>query len=228
METTLIISIFLVLVIFILLTISKFRNTNTQQEHFFNNPSPSPDDSPQSESTTTNNPSPSPTPLELVEELKGTGCTLYEDLPFPIDAEGKIDYSDLGLSNCYLQQELLKILQTNIGNVKPTFKYEDKKLIIYMNSFDYNNLTSEIKTNIQNEIKQSVYLFMNQKYKKFKKQDFNIRPDDVKITAFGGSTYIIIEIIPRNKNSGLSLQDIEILEFLVLIFFTIPTYIIQI
>ena len=218
MELTLTISILLVLVIFILLTISKFKHTSSIQENFFDNPSPSPaepsNNSLESEAPT-NNPSPAPIDLasELDEALRGTDCTLYEDLPFPIDSEGNIDYNDLGLSNCYLQQDLIKILQRQIGNVKPKLKYEDKKLIILMDSFDYNNLTSEIKDKIQNEIKKSVYVFMNQKYKKFKKQDFNIRPNDIKITAFSGSTYIIIEIIPRNSNQGLSSNDREILEF---------------
>ena len=216
MELTKTISILLVLVIFILLTISKFKHTGSIQEDFFDNPSPSPNDTLQSEDTT-NNPSPAPAPIDLASELDealtGTDCTLYEDLPFPMDSEGNIDYNDLGLSNCYLQQDLIKILQRQIGNINPKFKYEDKKLIILIDSFDYNNLTSEIKDKIQNEIKQSVYVFMNQKYKKFKKQDFNIRPNDIKITAFSGSTYIIIEIIPRNSNQGLSSNDREILEF---------------
>ena len=117
MELTKTISILLVLVIFILLTISKFKHTGSIQEDFFDNPSPSPNDTLQSEDTT-NNPSPAPAPIDLASELDealtGTDCTLYEDLPFPMDSEGNIDYNDLGLSNCYLQQDLIKILQRQI------------------------------------------------------------------------------------------------------------------
>ena len=232
MELSLIISILVILIIFVLLTFSKSKNKSDTQENFFENHSPSPGEGNNNLNTTGADNISRVMPIQAetsdnpgqysVDNSNSTvsndissnsNCTLYEDMPFPMDTEGKVDYNDLGLSNCYLHQDLVKILKRNIGDVNPELKYEDKKLIIHLDSIHYSNLTSEVKEKIHTQIKESVYLFMNQKYKKFKKQDFNIRPSDVKITAFSGSTYIIIEIISQKNNNVLSENDREILEF---------------
>ena len=222
---------------------TNFFSKNNTREDFFNQPSPSPTDRDETESieltVETSEPGPSPTDRDETESIEltvetsepgpsptdrdeeeyigkqkteNTKCR-KDNFAYTLDKNGKIDYSDLGLFHCDLTEKITKIIQRHIGNVKLNFKYEEGKLIITTEDFDYQNIVPDNKIEIEEKIKIAVLKFMNKKYLKHKKPEFNINKNNIHITTAKKPTFIIIRVLPPNIQKTLSKNDREILEF---------------
>ena len=152
------------------------------------------------------------------------GSTIIQIFPIEIvDAlepgmSDKMNFSTYKLNTKQLRDRLDKILDRQLGiNVVQEknlfFSEEGNKFIIHISDINYNSLSDEKKKNIEAILKNEIHKFLHIRYKKTQDKENLVDMSRINIVAFNGSTYIVIQILPKKLKFELSNEEKDMLEF---------------
>ena len=125
-----------------------------------------------------------------------------------------IDHTSYGLLHANLTSRIEKALGAHLGvMVKPTFREELGKLIIFIKSIDYSSLTADKKLNLERIIQKETHDFLLLKFRNTGDSKYQVDLSRINVVAMSGSTYLVIQIMPKTVKHSLSDTDKEMLEF---------------
>ena len=139
----------------------------------------------------------------------GPGITSYSP-----GITSNVDHTSYGLLHQTLTHKLESVVGSELGvQVKPTFREELGKLVVFIKSIDYSSLTANKKLNLEKSVQKEVHDFLLLKFRNTGEPKFQVDLSRIKVETMSGSTYLVIQITPKTVKHSLSNTDKEMLEF---------------
>ena len=187
---------------------------------YANSPSPNPSSNTPNPSSNTPNPSsnaPYPTPYPTPNAPNPTpnpSSNKPDNTHIPNPSPSVEDNTSYGLLHQKLTNRLEEVIGSQLGvHVKPTFREELGKLIIFIKSINYSSIKADKKLNLERIIQNEVHDFLQNKFSNSKDSKFQVDLGRINVVAMSGSTYLVIQIMPKNVKHSLSNTDKDMLEF---------------
>ena len=95
----------------------------------------------------------------------------------------------------------------------PKFREENNKLVIIIDNINYASIPDDKKVNIEKLIQNEVHTYLHMQYKENNNPLMLVGFNRINVVAFTGSTYIVVQILPKKMKHELSNTDKDMLEF---------------